>query len=73
VWVRHKKFGTFWARPSPHLYPLASALAGPGMMSLMSGTLGMHRHASEAEGHRARGSSKALLHRKVGLEPQDTW
>jgi hypothetical protein len=30
VWVRHKKYETFWVRPSPHLYPLTSGPSGPG-------------------------------------------
>jgi hypothetical protein len=42
-------------------------------MSVMSGVLGMHGHASEAESHGARGDTRALPHREVGLEPQDTW
>jgi hypothetical protein len=46
---------------------------GEAMMSLMSGALGMHRHASEAEGHRARGGSRALPHQEAGPEPQDMW
>jgi hypothetical protein len=46
---------------------------GVAMMSLMLGTFGMHGHASEAEGHGARGDAWALLHREAGLEPQDTW
>jgi hypothetical protein len=43
------------------------------MMSLMLGALGTHEHASGAEGHRTRGTFKALPYREVGLEPQDTW
>jgi hypothetical protein len=46
---------------------------GVAMMSLMSGALGMHGHASEDEGHWTCGSSRALTHREVGLEPQDMW
>jgi hypothetical protein len=42
-------------------------------MNLMSDVLGMHGHASKAEGHRAHGGSKALPHREAGLEPQNTW
>jgi hypothetical protein len=42
-------------------------------MSLMSSALGTHRHASEAESHRARGNARALPHREAGLEPHDTW
>jgi hypothetical protein len=42
-------------------------------MSLMSGALGTHRHALEAETHGARGDAKALPHREAGLEPWDTW
>jgi hypothetical protein len=30
MWVRHKTSGTFSARPSPHLYPLASAPSSSG-------------------------------------------
>jgi hypothetical protein len=42
-------------------------------MSLMSGALGMHGHASEAESHVAHGDVRALSHREVGIEPHDTW
>jgi hypothetical protein len=37
-------------------------------MSVMSGVLGMHGHASDAESHGARGDTRALPHREVGLE-----
>jgi hypothetical protein len=43
------------------------------MVSLMSSTLGMHGHASEAESHGACGDARALPHWETGLEPQDTW
>jgi hypothetical protein len=43
------------------------------MMSLMSGAMGMHGHASEAESHGACGDAGALSHREAGLEPQDVW
>jgi hypothetical protein len=46
---------------------------GEAMMRLMSDILGTHGHAPEAEGHRARGGSRVLLHQEAGLEPQDTW
>jgi hypothetical protein len=46
---------------------------GEAMLSLMSSALGTHGHVSEAEGHRARGGSRALPHREAGLEPLDTW
>jgi hypothetical protein len=45
---------------------------GEAMMSQMSGVLGTHGHAPEAEGHRARGGSRVLPHQEVGLEPHDT-
>jgi hypothetical protein len=48
-------------------------VSGEAMMSLMSGVMGMHGHVLEAEGHRALGGSRALLHREKGLEPRDTW
>jgi hypothetical protein len=41
-------------------------------MSLMLGDLRTHGHASEVESHVARGNARALPHREVGLEPQDT-
>jgi hypothetical protein len=41
------------------------------MMSLMSNALGTHEHVSEAEGHRVCGGSRALPHRKAGLDPLD--
>jgi hypothetical protein len=46
---------------------------GEAMMSLISGALGTHGHASEAESHGARGDAKALPHREAGLELWDTW
>jgi hypothetical protein len=46
---------------------------GEAMMSLMSGTWGMHGHASEAECHEARGDVRALLHREASLGLQVTW
>jgi hypothetical protein len=46
---------------------------GEAMISLMSGALGMHKHASEAQSHRARGDARALPHREAGLEMWDTW
>jgi hypothetical protein len=56
-----------------HLMRCLLRVPGEAMMSLMSGTLGMLGHASEAEGHRARGGARALPHREGGLKPQDTW
>jgi hypothetical protein len=57
------------------MYLMRCLLRVPGeaMMSLMSGAMGMHGHASEAESHGARGDAGALSHREVGLEPQDVW
>jgi hypothetical protein len=43
------------------------------MMSLMSNALGTHEHVSEAEGHRVCGGSRALPHRKAGLDPLYMW
>jgi hypothetical protein len=56
-----------------HLIRCLLQVPGEPIMSLMSGALGMHGHASEAESHRARGDDRALLHREAGLETQDTW
>jgi hypothetical protein len=36
------------------------------MMSLLLGALGMHGHTSKVDGHRARGSSRALPYREAG-------
>jgi hypothetical protein len=41
-------------------------------MSLMSGALGTHEHASEAKTHGVRDDARALPHREAGLKPQDT-
>jgi hypothetical protein len=41
-------------------------------MSLMSGALRTHEHASEAKTHGVRGDARALPHREAGLKPQDT-
>jgi hypothetical protein len=38
-------------------------------MSLMSGALGTHEHASESKSHGAHGDAIAIPHREVGLEP----
>jgi hypothetical protein len=56
-------------------YLMCCLLLVPGevMMSLMPGALGMHRHASKAERHAARGDVRALVHREAGLKPWDTW
>jgi hypothetical protein len=48
-------------------------VSGEAMISLMLGALGMHGHASEAKGHRARGGSRALPHKEAAPEPQDMW
>jgi hypothetical protein len=45
---------------------------GEVMMSLMLGALGTHGHASEVESHVTCGNARALPHREVGLELQDT-
>jgi hypothetical protein len=42
---------------------------GEATISLMSGALGMHGHASEAESHGAPGDARALPHQEAGLEP----
>jgi hypothetical protein len=42
-------------------------------MSLMSGALGTHGHASELESHGACGDARTLSHWEAGQEPQDTW
>jgi hypothetical protein len=42
-------------------------------MSLMSGALGMHEHASEAKSHEAHDDARALPHWEASLEPQDMW
>jgi hypothetical protein len=55
-----------------HLIRCLLHVPGEPIMSLMSGALGMHGHASEAESHGARGDDRALLHREAGLEVQDT-
>jgi hypothetical protein len=55
-----------------HLIRCLLHVPGEPIMSLMSGALGMHGHASEAESHGACGDDRALLHREAGLELQDT-
>jgi hypothetical protein len=41
---------------------------GEAMMSLTSGALETHGHASEGESHETRGDAGALPHWEVGLE-----
>jgi hypothetical protein len=55
-----------------HLMRYLHRVPDQAMMSLMSGVLGAHGHAPGAEGHRARGGSRALPHQEAGLEPQYT-
>jgi hypothetical protein len=55
-----------------HLMHCLLRVPGEAMMSLVSGALGMHGHASEAERHGTRGDARALPHREAGLEPWDT-